>query len=178
MLLEGNKTSEDLKIVKPLTKAQYNALSPTEQMNGTIYLITDDNGGGYVAPGNIIDNLVSTDAQSALSANQGRVLDGKIGAMSSTIANHTAQISQLNAADTTLNNSIAQLTTKVQVLNDTVTTITDPYDPTGLNARLTILEQGGGPFQKLIQAIKDMFIYDSTGKILTIDPTKLDNITW
>lgn len=39
--LSGNKTSEDLKISKQMTQAQYDALSSAEKNNGEIYFITD-----------------------------------------------------------------------------------------------------------------------------------------
>lgn len=178
VLLEGNKTSEDLKIVKPLTKAQYDALSPTEQLNGTIYLITDDNGGGYVTPGNIIDHLYSTDPASALSANQGRILDGKITTNANAIAGFNTQVQQLGNRVVAVEGQTAAMGTQVTNLANQVSAITDPTIPNGLAQRVAAIEQGQSSIAKLIAGIKSMFIYDSTGKILTIDPTKLDNIIW
>lgn len=78
-----NQTSEDLKIIKTLTLAEYNALTVAEQMNGTIYLITDDNtGGAAMSPdGSIVtvqNTLTSTSTTDALSAYQGYALNSRV----------------------------------------------------------------------------------------------------
>ena len=80
----GYQTSEQLKIVRELTFAEYNALSAVEQANGTVYFITDDNtgGSGAVSPDgttvNVIDALNSYSGTDALSANQGRILKSRL----------------------------------------------------------------------------------------------------
>lgn len=75
--LSGNKTSEELKIVKEMTLAQYNALSVAEQQNGCMYLISDDNAGTPIYA-QVIDSVNSFSANDALSANQGRILAGRV----------------------------------------------------------------------------------------------------
>lgn len=61
-----------------ITQAEYDALSEEEKLSG-IYWITDGTGGGNNdISGEIVDNLESTAADLALSANMGRVINEKL----------------------------------------------------------------------------------------------------
>ena len=42
--------------IRELTKAQYDALTPAERMNGTIYFVTDEEGGGGTSDYNELEN--------------------------------------------------------------------------------------------------------------------------
>lgn len=189
--LEGNKTSEELKIVKQMTKAEYNALSVAEQINGTMYLITDDNAGTPIYA-QVIDALNSYSGNDALSANQGRILNGRVAALeSSSITSvvdnlySTSSIAALSANQgRVLKQMIDAIVPQTTIITDNLTTIATG---TALDARqgkvlkdlidnmsnlitslTTRMAQAEAKIQTLEQTLADLYDYDPTLHVLTL----------
>lgn len=69
---------------------------------------------------NVIDNLTSTDANNALSANQGRILKTEINTIDDTVAMLDSDISQLETQITTANSNITSNSNAIKTLQDQV----------------------------------------------------------
>lgn len=76
--------SEDLSVTNiiALTSSEYETLKTNDELEeDTLYAILDDG----IENTFVVDNLNSTDANKALSANQGRILNNKIGSIATVL---------------------------------------------------------------------------------------------
>lgn len=88
--------------------------------SGNDITISSTGGGGGGSSVAIIDNLNSSSAISALSANQGRVLDGKITDLNEDVTTNSSDISDIKSDVSTLQTSVSNISSDITSLENSV----------------------------------------------------------
>ena len=185
VILEGNKSIEDLKIAKELTQAEYDALSDEEKNNGTVYFITDAEGNSSDGATHIELTQAEYDALSEEKKNNGTVYFITDAEADSIIASNVPLTTLTNSSDI---NSDAVITymvkngmctvsantvssTKMSAGNITLTTgLPIPVNTTCWYSLCTDSNATTAPLQNLLLKI------DSSGNLIGYKGT--DNINY